>query len=180
MGNYSRLLADVLFVRSVGPYVIQVYLPLVLLVIMSWLSFWLSPAEVSARVGICVLSALAITLIILSVNSDLPRISYFKAIDVYMLACFFFVLAGLMESVSVAFTATWVQELLAEQEMKNEDSKEEVKKGGVRVLCGFKPKYLDWLSRLGFPLVFFCFNLVYWATYNGMSKESVQDLVYLH
>merc|ERR1719250_287035 len=31
-GNYSRLLVDVAFVRAVGPYLIQVYLPLALLV----------------------------------------------------------------------------------------------------------------------------------------------------
>merc|ERR1719427_1876391 len=34
-GNYSRLLADVQFDRALGPYVIQVYLPLGLMVMMS-------------------------------------------------------------------------------------------------------------------------------------------------
>ena len=41
-GNYSRLLADVQFTRSMGYYMIQVYIPSSLIVVMSWVSFWLN------------------------------------------------------------------------------------------------------------------------------------------
>ena len=36
-GNYSRLCADILFSRSMGYYIIQVYVPSSLIVVMSWL-----------------------------------------------------------------------------------------------------------------------------------------------
>ena len=41
-GNYSRLACQFYFVRSLGYYVIQIYVPSCLIVVLSWVSFWLS------------------------------------------------------------------------------------------------------------------------------------------
>ena len=40
-GNYSRLVCEIEFVRSMGYYLIQIYIPASLIVIISWVSFWL-------------------------------------------------------------------------------------------------------------------------------------------
>jgi len=166
-GNYSRLLGDVVFVRGVGPYVIQVYLPLGLMVMMSWLALWLR--EVTARVGLCMISILTVIIIIISIHSSLPRISYFTAIDVYFYVCFLSIFAILMESVCVSFITTWIQD----REIKYQD-----KMGrGMKVLCGFDPTNLDWISRIGFPIIFLIFNIAYINTYSGIEK--VDDLVHL-
>ena len=64
-GNYSRLCADILFSRSMGYYIIQVssvissthncddqvYVPSSLIVVMSWVSFYLDRSSAPARVG---------------------------------------------------------------------------------------------------------------------------------
>jgi len=164
-GNYSRLIGDVVFVRSVGPYVIQVYLPMALMVMMSWLALWLR--EVTARVGLCMISILTVIIIIISIHSSLPRISYFTAIDVYFYVCFLSIFAILMESVCVSFITTWIQD----REMEYQDRRGR----GMKVLCGFDPIYLDWSSRIGFPILFLIFNIVYRNTYSGIVK--VYDLV---
>jgi len=39
-GNYSRLACEIQFVRSMGYYLIQIYIPSSLIVIISWVSFW--------------------------------------------------------------------------------------------------------------------------------------------
>ncbi len=55
-GNYSRLACEILFVRSMGYYLIQIYIPSSLIVIISWVSFWINRNASSARVskeGIC-------------------------------------------------------------------------------------------------------------------------------
>jgi len=166
-GNYSRLIGDVVFVRSVGPYVIQVYLPMALMVMMSWLALWLR--EVTARVGLCMISILSVIIIIISIHSSLPRISYFTAIDVYFYVCFLSIFAILMESVCVSFITTWIQD----REMEYQDRRGR----GMKVLCGFDPIYLDWSSRIGFPIIFLIFNIVYRNTYSGIEK--VDDLVHL-
>jgi len=193
-GNYSRLLADIQFERALGHYVIQVYVPMALLVGMSWVVFWLRPEDTSARVGLCAITILALTTIMVSVNTDLPKISYMKAIDIYMGFCFLTVLAALIESAFVAFAMRWIQErrnkVEADQrlseEMLAEDqerkvTKVEFKQGPVDAIFGFKPIYLDWCSRIGVPVVFLVFNVAYWKTYLGRAQEEgVDDLVYLH
>lgn len=42
IGNYSRLACEIQFVRSMGYYLIQIYIPSGLIVIISWVSFWLN------------------------------------------------------------------------------------------------------------------------------------------
>src|SRR5690349_16595723 len=48
LGNYSRLVCEIEFVRSMGYYLIQIYIPASLIVIISWVSFWLHRVSFSA------------------------------------------------------------------------------------------------------------------------------------
>jgi len=41
VGNYSRLACEFYFARTLGYYVIQIYVPSCLIVVLSWISFWL-------------------------------------------------------------------------------------------------------------------------------------------
>jgi gamma-aminobutyric acid receptor subunit beta len=49
-GVYSRLTMKLYFVRSLGYYIIQIYLPSTLIVMLSWVSFWLDISAAPARV----------------------------------------------------------------------------------------------------------------------------------
>lgn len=51
-GNYSRLACEIQFVRSMGYYLIQIYIPSGLIVIISWVSFWLNRNATPARVAL--------------------------------------------------------------------------------------------------------------------------------
>ena len=79
-----------------GYYLIQIYIPSSLIVIISWVSFWLNRGATPARVGLGVTTVLTMTTLISSTNSALPKISYVKSIDVYLAACFFMVFASLL------------------------------------------------------------------------------------
>merc|ERR1719427_1703033 len=130
-GNYSRLLADVQFDRALGYYVIQVYIPSSLIVVMSWVSFWLNRGAAPARVGLGVTTVLTMTTLINSVNTALPKISYVKSIDVYLAACFFMVFASLLEYASVGYMAKRIQmrknSFLAIQKMAEQKKNEALK-----------------------------------------------------
>ncbi|KAI0218532.1 Gamma-aminobutyric acid receptor subunit beta [Lamellibrachia satsuma] len=102
-GNYSRLACELFFVRSLGYYVIQIYIPSCLIVVLSWVSFWLSRDAVPARVALGITTVLTMTTLISSTNASLPKISYLKSIDVYLVTCFFMVFASLLEYASVSF-----------------------------------------------------------------------------
>lgn len=52
IGEYSCLKVDLLFKREFSYYLIQIYIPCCMLVIVSWVSFWLDQGAVPARVSL--------------------------------------------------------------------------------------------------------------------------------
>ncbi|XP_028968777.1 gamma-aminobutyric acid receptor subunit beta-like [Galendromus occidentalis] len=102
-GNYSRLICEVRFVRSMGYYLIQIYIPASLIVVISWVSFWLHRNATPARVSLGVMTVLTMTTLMSSTNSQLPKISYVKSIDVFLGTCFVMVFASLLEYAAVGY-----------------------------------------------------------------------------
>nr|CAD7597171.1 unnamed protein product [Timema genevievae] len=169
-GNYQRLSLSFKLQRNIGYFVFQTYLPSILIVMLSWVSFWINHEATSARValvGNCgrerrrkrernwgereasgglrspvwgrgvqrsdvqgvlcpnivgrirnlgdegkgwekegqgITTVLTMTTISTGVRSSLPRISYVKAIDIYLVMCFVFVFAALLEYAAVNYT----------------------------------------------------------------------------
>lgn len=90
---------EVVFVvkRDIAYFVMQYYITSVLTVILSWLSFWISVDAVVARVNIGLLTVLTLTMQSVGSKGQLPRVSYVKAIDVWMSTCLVFAFASLIE-----------------------------------------------------------------------------------
>ncbi|XP_058805197.1 gamma-aminobutyric acid receptor subunit beta isoform X4 [Phymastichus coffea] len=107
--NYSRLACEIQFVRSMGYYLIQIYIPSGLIVIISWVSFWLNRNATPARVALGVTTVLTMTTLMSSTNAALPKISYVKSIDVYLGTCFVMVFASLLEYATVGYMAKRIQ-----------------------------------------------------------------------
>nr|WJY55640.1 GABA receptor subunit [Neoseiulus californicus] len=102
-GNYSRLVCEIRFGRAMGYYLIQIYIPAGLIVVISWVSFWLHRNATPARVALGVTTVLTMTTLMSSTNSQLPKISYVKSIDVYLGTCFVMVFASLLEYATVGY-----------------------------------------------------------------------------
>jgi len=83
--------------RDIGYFVIQVYVPSVLVVVLSWVSFWLNVEGSPARVSLGLLTVLTTTTMSAGARASLPRVSYIKAVDVWMTICLLFVFASLIE-----------------------------------------------------------------------------------
>ncbi|ESO89475.1 hypothetical protein LOTGIDRAFT_125242 [Lottia gigantea] len=83
--------------RDVRYYIINVYIPSILIVVLSWVSFWLDLNATPARVSLGVLTVLTLNTHGSSVQAALPKVSYIKAIDVWTVACLIFVFAALLE-----------------------------------------------------------------------------------
>ncbi|XP_064611816.1 glycine receptor subunit alpha-2-like [Liolophura sinensis] len=95
--NYSCIYVEFELQRLNGFYVIQIYVPGVLIVMLSWVSFWLDPRATPARVSLGLLCVLTTTTHTTGVNSSLPRVSYIKAMDVWNFTCLLFVFGALLE-----------------------------------------------------------------------------------
>ncbi|XP_062576430.1 gamma-aminobutyric acid receptor subunit beta-like [Saccostrea cucullata] len=103
-GKYPRLSLSFKLHRNVGYFIFQTYLPSILIVMLSWVSFWINHEATSARVALGITTVLTMTTISNGVRSSLPRISYVKAIDIYLVMCFVFVFAALLEYAAVNYT----------------------------------------------------------------------------
>ncbi|ELT89329.1 hypothetical protein CAPTEDRAFT_127634, partial [Capitella teleta] len=78
---------------EVSFYLIQHYIPSMLIVMISWLSFYLDLRSVPARIILGLLKVLTMT----TKSSLLPKVSYIKAIDKWMTICLAFVCAAFVE-----------------------------------------------------------------------------------
>ncbi|ESO93833.1 hypothetical protein LOTGIDRAFT_182253, partial [Lottia gigantea] len=95
--NFACIRANFKLDRAIGYFIVQVYIPSMLIVILSWISFWIDVEAVPARISLGVLTVLTMTTQSSGAQSSLPKVSYVKAIDVWMAMCLFFVFASLLE-----------------------------------------------------------------------------------
>uniref|UniRef100_A0A7I4YCT1 GABA receptor subunit n=1 Tax=Haemonchus contortus TaxID=6289 RepID=A0A7I4YCT1_HAECO len=116
-GEYSRLTSYFLFKRNIGFYIIQIYLPSVLIVVISWVSFWLSRDATPARVALGVTTVLTMTTLMTTTNSAMPKVSYVKSIDIFLGVCFMMVFCSLVEYAAVGY----INKRMKLQEKKKED-----------------------------------------------------------
>eukprot|EP00794_Sanderia_malayensis_P020509 gene20509-22527_t len=98
-GNYSRLSLITTYKRLLGFYMCQIYIPCGLIVMSSWLSLWLSIDEPGDRVALNITTNLAIVFLLQFVSASLPRVSYAKGIDYYIIGCFLQTFLCLVETV---------------------------------------------------------------------------------
>ncbi|KAG1674379.1 Glutamate-gated chloride channel [Nymphon striatum] len=103
--EYSCLRAELHLKRSIGFYLVQKYFPTMLIVFISWISFWLDVNAIPARVTVGVTTLLTITSESSDSQTKLAPVSYVKALDVWMGVCTTFVFAALIEFTIVNYLA---------------------------------------------------------------------------
>uniref|UniRef100_A0A3Q2YH34 Gamma-aminobutyric acid type A receptor subunit beta4 n=1 Tax=Hippocampus comes TaxID=109280 RepID=A0A3Q2YH34_HIPCM len=94
--SYPRLSLSFRIKRNIGYFILQTYMPSILITILSWVSFWINYDASAARVAL-VTTVLTMTTINTHLRETLPKIPYVKAIDVYLMGCFVFVFLALLE-----------------------------------------------------------------------------------
>ncbi|CAF0848890.1 unnamed protein product [Rotaria sordida] len=99
--NHSVLQLDLRMRRSVGYYLLQGYIPAALLVILSWISFWIDSEATADRVYIGITSILSLTTLALDIRSHIPAVPYLTAIDYFFIICYLFLLASLIQYTAV-------------------------------------------------------------------------------
>uniref|UniRef100_W5LM82 Gamma-aminobutyric acid type A receptor subunit alpha3 n=1 Tax=Astyanax mexicanus TaxID=7994 RepID=W5LM82_ASTMX len=216
--------------RKIGYFVIQTYLPCIMTVILSQVSFWLNRESVPARTVFGVTTVLTMTTLSISARNSLPKVAYATAMDWFMAVCYAFVFSALIEFATVNYFTkrSWawdgqkdgqdmrvsrvmifpfLRKVTSDVYKKNilETNLEipvstnwhrdpglttiaksattpappppqpvrEVRLSrmdGEYIMEGAKKSYnrvskVDKISRIIFPVLFFIFNLAYWATY---------------
>ncbi|XP_054715918.1 glycine receptor subunit alpha-2-like [Uloborus diversus] len=190
-GNFTCIQVTFTLKRRLGYYMFHTYIPTCLIVIMSWISFWIKPEAVPARVTLCVTSLLTLSTQHAQSQKSLPPVSYIKAIDIFMSSCTVFVFASLMEYAVVNILLGEIAEEYIEEAGMGLHSYSSPRNNIVLVPklqenmttvrnCGHPPKatpimlynkhrqraiLVDKISRVIFPLSFVILNTAYWSVY---------------
>uniref|UniRef100_A0A0N5A2R6 Ig-like domain-containing protein n=1 Tax=Parastrongyloides trichosuri TaxID=131310 RepID=A0A0N5A2R6_PARTI len=104
-GEYSCLRTKLLLRREYSYYLIQLYIPCCMIVVVSWVSFWLDKDCVPARIFLGATTFLTMTTQASGANAKLPPVSYIKAVDIWIGVCLFFIFGALLEYALVNYYA---------------------------------------------------------------------------
>lgn len=85
--------------RHVGYFVAKVIVPLMLIVAMSWVVFWIDPQEAAAQINVAVTAMLTLIAYRFAVGIFVPKISYLTRLDFFILSSTVLVFASLIEVV---------------------------------------------------------------------------------
>ncbi|KAM9060215.1 gamma-aminobutyric acid receptor subunit rho-2 isoform 2-T2 [Megaptera novaeangliae] len=105
-GWYNRLYINFTLRRHIFFFLLQTYFPATLMVMLSWVSFWIDHRAVPARVSLGITTVLTMSTIITGVNASMPRVSYVKAVDIYLWVSFVFVFLSVLEYAAVNYLTT--------------------------------------------------------------------------
>lgn len=110
-GTFSMLKLTFHIRRKKFYYVVSIYIPTILITILSWVSFWIPRSSPPARVALGITTVLALTTLIFGIQSSMPRVSYVKAIDWFLCVSFLYVFAALVEYPSSTFVKSQAKKL---------------------------------------------------------------------
>ncbi|KAE9549547.1 hypothetical protein FO519_007247 [Halicephalobus sp. NKZ332] len=96
-GVFSCLSANIYLSRSLMHNLLQTYIPLGGIVIVSWTSFWIDRRASPARVTLTFMTLVSLTSMGNGMRFALPQVSYAKAVDYYYFAAMIFVFGALIE-----------------------------------------------------------------------------------
>ncbi|CAH0380649.1 unnamed protein product [Bemisia tabaci] len=185
-GNFTCLAVVFNLRRRLGYHLFHTYIPSALIVVMSWISFWIKPEAIPARVTLGVTSLLTLATQNTQSQQSLPPVSYVKAIDIWMSSCSIFVFLSLMEFAVVnnymGPVVTKTMKGYSEEDLRNavDDFKQELDPRGRSPMRNTLPTlpqyptfcngraialYIDQFSRFFFPFSFFVLNILYWTSF---------------
>ncbi|PIO70179.1 Cation transporter family protein [Teladorsagia circumcincta] len=193
-GWWDELHVRLTFERRYIWYFMQAYLPTYLTIFISWISFSLGPRAIPARTMLGVNALLAMIFQFGNIMRNLPRVSYIKAIDVWMLMSMTFVFCSLLELAIVGYKVKneeilkkrgYVPKKAVNHHVNMFESSPAglcryekrfvlpLERSGLgwSLLCRLReirdwpPEKIDHISAFIFPACFALFNILYWSFY---------------
>lgn len=96
-GNYSSLNFTVHLAREMGFYLMDYFLPSMMIVAISWVSFWLQADQSAPRIMLGTTTLLTFITLASAQGKTLPKVSYIKVSEVWFLGCTGFIFGSLVE-----------------------------------------------------------------------------------
>lgn len=88
---------DITVARRYGFYIWKVFLPLLLMVLLSWTVLWVDHRDLAVQVQISVTTILTVIAFAFAITLSLPKVPYLTVIDGFFLTCYVFVFLTAIE-----------------------------------------------------------------------------------
>uniref|UniRef100_A0A3P9C174 Gamma-aminobutyric acid type A receptor subunit alpha6a n=1 Tax=Maylandia zebra TaxID=106582 RepID=A0A3P9C174_9CICH len=166
-GHYSVQVVYFHLQRKLGYYLIQTYIPLIMVVVLSQVSFWINKESVPARTVAGITTVLTMTTLSISARQSLPKVAYATAMDWFIAVCFAFVASALSDSSPREGLKRRNHSVSRSEPGDIPHLPIFLQQGSaipqIPQLAGTSP--IDAYARILFPLSFALFNLIYWYIY---------------
>jgi Neurotransmitter-gated ion-channel ligand binding domain len=98
---HSHVVFGIHVVRHSEYYVFRIFVPLVLMVAISWGVLWIPPTDLNSQLMISVTTVLTLVAFSVAVSNVLPPVPYLTFYDTFFLISFFFILLTIGEAIIV-------------------------------------------------------------------------------
>ncbi|MFK5968766.1 MAG: extracellular solute-binding protein [Candidatus Marithrix sp.] len=149
--EYSRFNANISIKRDVLSFLIKNMLPVAILVGLSYIIFFMSPTELTARIAISLNSLLAIAFFHLKMSNALPGIGYLVALDYAFYAIYMIIIMGVLVTL---ISYQW-------HSKQNGD------------VIETKVKAIIMFGRIGYPLIFLIGGFLFSHNYNIINYDAL-------
>ena len=85
--------------RRIGYFIGKVIIPLILIVAMSWVVFWIDPKEAGSQIGVAITAMLTLIAYRFAMGSNLPLVEYMTRLDLFILGSSILIFASLVQVV---------------------------------------------------------------------------------
>ncbi len=85
-------------------YIWKVFLPLMLMVFLSWAVFWIEASDLSNQIQVAVTTILTVIAFAFAISATMPRLPYLTYIDAFFLECYIYVFMAVVELMTVHVT----------------------------------------------------------------------------
>ena len=85
-------------------YLWKVFVPLLLMVFLSWAVFWIEASDLSNQIQVAVTTILTVIAFAFAISATMPRLPYLTYIDAFFLECYIYVFLAVVELMTVHVT----------------------------------------------------------------------------
>ncbi len=96
---YSRITTSVMINRSFAPYIAKLIIPLMIILLLVYLVFFLPAEKIDIAAGLTVTSLLSAIAFQLSISGEIPEIGYIIYIDKIFYTCYFLIAISMVQSI---------------------------------------------------------------------------------
>lgn len=111
--SYSYVSIDINAQRKNGFHIWKIFLPLILIIAISWTPFWIGKEAVASRLNMSAIGFLTIVSFGFYLTNSLPKISYLTFMDTFIIGTYFLMGLTVIEVLSTYFLIRQGRELIA-------------------------------------------------------------------